>query len=399
MSSKFENFFKTFADTEEQLDFRLGHETVGKKIDSVSTGSLLLDEALSCGGNPCGRIIQYYGAPASGKTLVAMLSIREAQKKDPTANQVFIDAEQTFSSNWAEQLGIDTSKLIIIDGDTASNGRKCFELLLGIPKEDAKHVLKGKAKEGLLDKIVNKDFNINLIVLDSLGQIIPPGEDVSNIGKVNMALMARFLTPTFRKLSLEVSKAKIPFIIINHKRDGFDMYGPDHTFSGGNSYAHSLSANIYFTIVGRKDSAILDDNENKIGHIIKATVEKSKFGPHPRSCEFKVQFDIGVVDQHIEVAKLAMDYDIIVKPNALMYKYGEYSWKGAEAMHNFLLENPDVCLKIKQETLAASEAKLDNKRKEQENKKTVPSDVEESEVSDIDDVSGETVKKRGRKPK
>ena len=135
MTNKLEAFFKSYSDSEEQLDFKMAHETIGQKLPVISSSSLVLDDALSSGGLPLGRLIQYYGAPGSGKTLMAMLAIKEAQLQDPDAQQVFIDAEQTFSPTWAEALGLDTTKIIIVDGDTAVNGRKCFEMVLGVPKE------------------------------------------------------------------------------------------------------------------------------------------------------------------------------------------------------------------------------------------------------------------------
>jgi recombination protein RecA len=379
MSNKLDAFFKGYADSEDQLDYRMAHEEVGEKVPVISTGSYALDNALSSGGLPKGRLIQYYGPPGSGKTLLAMIAMREAQMQDPASQQMFIDSEQTFSSDWAETLGVDTSRVILVDGDLAANGRKCFEMLLGIPKEDQKHVLKGKSKEGFLDKIANGEFNVNLIVLDSLGSIIPPGEDTSAIGKMNMSLLARFLTTTFRKLTLEVNKAKVPFIIINHKRDSFDIYKGDHTFSGGNTYAHTLSANVYFEAVQRKDDRILDEKENKVGHPIKATIEKSKFGPWPRSCEFKVNFGIGVIDKHEEIAQLALDYGVVNKPTTVTHEYGDRKWVGF----------PKFCEAIKDDTALADEliikigeardSKLEKKRQEQAALKAKLVDVEESE--------------------
>jgi recombination protein RecA len=325
-----------------------------------------LDDVLSSGGLPKGRLIQYYGPPGSGKTLMSMIAIKEAQAEDPTAQQMFIDAEQTFSPDWAETLGVDTSRVIVVDGDTAVNGRKCFEMLLGVPKEDQKHVLKGKSKEGFLDKIAAGEFNVNLIVLDSLGSIIPPGEDTSAIGKMNMSLLARFLTTTFRKLTLEVHKAKVPFIIINHKRDSFDIYKGDHTFSGGNTYAHTLSANVYFEAVQRKDDRILDEKEQKVGHPIKATIEKSKFGPWPRSCEFKVNFNIGVIDKHEEVAQLALDYNVVVKTSSVSHEFGDKKWVGfpkyCEAIKDDSALYDDLVNKIN----AARDLKNEQKRTEQQ---------------------------------
>jgi recombination protein RecA len=328
---KYLAFFEAFADGEEALkDVSRAHETIGEKVDSISTGSYALDDALSSGGYPNSRVIQLYGAAGSGKTLLAMIGIVEAQKKDPTSHQMFIDAEQTFSETWATQLGVDTSRVLLVQGDMAVNGRKCFEMLLGVPKEDLKtHTLKGKSKEGLLDKIAAGELNINLIVLDSLGAIIPPGEDTSAVGKMNMALLSRFLTTTFRKLSLELGKANIPFIVINHTRSQFDSYASiQHTYAGGNSYTHFLSANIYFEPVNRADAKILDDKDRKIGQTIRATVEKSKFGAWPRRCEFKVSFDTGIIDRHEEIAQLAIDYGVIEKPSSVSYTFGNHKWVG-----------------------------------------------------------------------
>jgi len=393
MSNKLDAFFKSFADSDEQLDFRMAHETVGQKVPAISSGSLLLDDALSSGGLPKGRLIQFYGAPGSGKTLMAMIAIKEAQIEDPSAQQVFIDAEQTFDPTWAASLGLDASKIILVEGDTAVNGRKCFEMVLGVPKEDTKtHILKGKSKEGLLDKIAVGEFNINLIVLDSLGSIIPPGEDVSAVGKMNMALLARFLTTTFRKLSLEVNKAKVPFIIINHKKANMDPYAADHTFSGGNTYAHFLSANVYFEPVNRADARILDEKENKIGQTIRATIEKSKFGPWPRKCEFRVDFGIGVIDRHEEIAQLALDYGVVTKTSSVTHEYGETKWVGYNKFCDALKEDTELALLLEEKIAEARNTKWELKLIEQAAAKL------QKAVDEVEDDSSEP-KKRGRKAK
>jgi len=390
MSNKLDAFFKSFADSDEQLDFRMAHETVGQKVPAISSGSLLLDDALSSGGLPKGRLIQFYGAPGSGKTLMAMIAIKEAQIEDPSAQQVFIDAEQTFDPTWAASLGLDTSKIILVEGDTAVNGRKCFEMVLGVPKEDTKtHILKGKSKEGLLDKVATGEFNINLIVLDSLGSIIPPGEDVSAVGKMNMALLARFLTTTFRKLSLEVNKAKVPFIIINHKKANMDPYAADHTFSGGNTYAHFLSANVYFEPVNRADARILDEKENKIGQTIRATIEKSKFGPWPRKCEFRVDFGIGVIDRHEEIAQLALDYGVVTKSSSVTHEYGETKWVGYNKFCDALKEDAELALQLEEKIAEARNTRWELKLAEQAAAKL------QKTVDEVEDKA----KKRGRKAK
>lgn len=384
--SKTSAFLKSYNKSDEQLDFRSAVDMVDVPVDVISTGSISLDDALSCGGLPKGRIIQYYGPSGSGKTLLTMIAIVEAQKQDPDAEQVFIDAEQTFSPTWAESLGADLSKVIVIDGDMATNGRKCFEMLLGIPKEDAKHILVGKSKDGLLDKIINKEININLIILDSIGAIIPPGEDVSAVGKKNISLMASFLTTTFKKLSLDVSKANVPFIVINHKRDSMDPY-KDHTSSGGNTYFHMLSANVYFESIMRKDAMIMDEKENKVGHAMRATVEKSKFGPWPRKCEFKVNFSTGIIDRHEEIVNLALSMDVFERLSAVSLAYKDQKWVGMPKLLASVAESPEL-----QEQLLADIA---NKRKEQADKRRVEREAKKK----LSDVAAKERNKKSKKDK
>jgi recombination protein RecA len=403
MSNKLDAFFKSYADADGQLDYKMANETVGEKVPVISTGSVALDDALSSGGLPKGRLIQYYGPTGSGKTLMAMIAMMEAQRQDPTAQQMFIDAEQTFDSNWAEVLGVDTSRVIHVEGDRAANGRKCFELLLGVPKEDNKHVLKGKSKEGLLDLIANGELNINLIVLDSLGSIVPPGEDTSAVGKMNMALLARFLTTTFKKLTLEVSKAKIPFIIINHKKDNMDPYGADHTYSGGNTYAHTLSANVYFEAIQRKDSMILDEKENKIGHPLRATIEKSKFGPWPRKCEFKVNFGIGVIDRHEEVAQLALDYGVVLKPTSVTHEYGDNKWVGFNKFCDAIKDDDSLAADLLTKINLTRENQMEQKRAAQAAKRAAfeatLKEKEKESNSLSDNLDNEKSEKKGKKGK
>lgn len=383
--SKLDSFFASYAASEDQLDFRMAHETVGQKLPVTSTGSLALDDALSSGGLPKGRLFQYYGPTGSGKTLMAMLAIKDAQAGDPSAQQMWIDAEGTFDPNWAETLGLDTSRIIMVEQETAVIGRKCFEMILGVPKEDKKtHELVGKTKDGLLDLIMAGELNINMVVLDSLGAIMPPGEDISRVGKMNMSLLARFLTTTFRKLSLDANKSHVPFIFINHKKDGMDPYGSDHTFSGGNSYAHFLSANVYFEAVNRADAKILDEKEDRIGATIRATIEKSKFGPWPRKCEFKVNFGIGVIDKHLEIAQLALDYNVVAKPSTVSHEYGDKKWVGFPKFCEAVKDDPVLAAELVVKIGEARDSKFENKRKEQEALKSkVLADAEEKKIKKV----------------
>ena len=49
-------------------------------IDSLSSGSILLDKCLGIGGYPKGRIIEIFGPESSGKTTLALTAVAECQK-------------------------------------------------------------------------------------------------------------------------------------------------------------------------------------------------------------------------------------------------------------------------------------------------------------------------------
>ena len=81
------------------------------KIDTISTGSILLDNAIGIGGLPLGRIIEIYGPEASGKTTLALHSIAQAQRRGGIC--AFIDAEHALDATYAANLGININELVI----------------------------------------------------------------------------------------------------------------------------------------------------------------------------------------------------------------------------------------------------------------------------------------------
>ena len=118
-----------------QLEKKFGEGTVmfmGENrrmdIESISTGSLMLDLALGIGGLPRGRIIEIYGTESSGKTTISLQAVAEAQKAGGMA--AFIDVEHALDPDFftVNALTLSSFAKVLTEGSISS----CFSSPLKI---------------------------------------------------------------------------------------------------------------------------------------------------------------------------------------------------------------------------------------------------------------------------
>jgi recombination protein RecA len=118
------------------------------RVDVIPSGSPSLDRALGIGGFPRGRVTEIAGAESSGKTTLALHAVAEAQKLGLWA--LYLDFEYTLDIDYAVNLGVDMTKMILVQAD---NGEDGFRVLSDI----------------LNDKDTSKDLGI--IIVDSVAAI------------------------------------------------------------------------------------------------------------------------------------------------------------------------------------------------------------------------------------
>ena len=179
-------------------------------IKAVSTGSILIDQAIGVGGFPKGRIVEIYGPESSGKSTLAMHAIAQAQKKGGIC--AFIDAEHALDSNYASQLGININDLIISQPDYGEQALDIAEMLV---------------RSGAVD----------VIVVDSVAALVPKAELEGDMGDAHVGLQARLMSQALRKLTPVVHKSNTVLIFINQIRQtigGMPSFsGPKETTTGG----------------------------------------------------------------------------------------------------------------------------------------------------------------------
>src|SRR6185503_1964067 len=95
-----------------------------KEQKILSTGSLLLDQAIGTGGYVCGKIVEIFGLESSGKSTLALHAVRECQKLKKKA--VYIDLENGLNIKYVQNIGVKSEDLMILYPNSAV---KTFEMI------------------------------------------------------------------------------------------------------------------------------------------------------------------------------------------------------------------------------------------------------------------------------
>ena len=337
----------SLSDAEKEITKFFGEDTVffdgniSTKYEAIKTGSPKLDEAIGIGGIPMGRITQLAGQESSGKTMLALSCIREYLNQNPENTALFIDAEYTYDPAWAEKQGVDTSRVMVIKTNDA---KAIFEGLIGTVKINKTTKKVSKNMKGILDHVIEgtdpRFKNLGIIVLDSIAVLNTPLELAAEVGKANMAPIPRFMSTELKKLTPIVAQANVAFIGINQVRVNLgQMFGDPSTSPGGKALKHACSLMLNMAPVFAAGSVIEDDSGERVGHTVRAKIEKNKVGAPFKQAEYKIEYQKGVVETHEEVFSLAIDYGLIVRPNNQMYEIAGESVRGKDAAMQYFLEN------------------------------------------------------------
>jgi recombination protein RecA len=97
------------------------------------------------------------------------------------------------------------------------------------------------------------------------------------------------------------------------------MFGDPTTSPGGKALKHACSLMVNMAPVFGADSVIKDDSGDRIGHTVRAKIQKNKVGAPFRQAEYKVEYIKGVVNVEEEIFDLAVKYNLIERPSNQSY--------------------------------------------------------------------------------
>tara|TARA_B110000116_G_scaffold272262_1_gene296095 strand:+ start:895 stop:1896 length:1002 start_codon:yes stop_codon:yes gene_type:complete len=285
-----------------------------KDIETISTGSLVLDTAIGIGGVPKGRIVEIYGPESSGKTTLTLHIIAEAQKKG--GNAAFIDVEHALDPSYAEKIGVDIQNLLISQPDDGEQALEITESLV-------------------------KSCKLDVLVIDSVAALVPRAEIEGLMGDSHMGLQARLMSQAMRKLTAIVGKSKTCVIFINQIRHKIGiMFGNPEVTTGGNALKFYASLRLEIRRKGQ-----LKDGENIIGNRTSVKVAKNKLAPPFQKVEFDILYGQGISYEGDLIEK-AIESNVIIQAGSwFSYKKDKIS-QGKENLRQKLKDDPKLKDKI-----------------------------------------------------
>ncbi|MCE8167776.1 MAG: DNA recombination/repair protein RecA [Candidatus Moeniiplasma glomeromycotorum] len=283
-----------------------------KEQKVLSTGSLLLNQAIGTGGYVCGKIVEIYGLESSGKSTLALHAVSECQKLGKKA--VYIDLENGLNIKYAQNIGVDKENLMIAYPGSAM---KAFLVIRDLIR-----------------------VNTDLIVIDSVSNLSPQVEDLE---KYKIGSHALLMSQGLKILKSELTNKETIIIFINQVRNKISTgyYGGNpETTTGGMALRFDADLRIKLKRTGK-----IEKNDKLIGIEIEAFIKKSKIGEPEKTAKLEIIFGRGIQKER-EIIDLATELDILQK-SGNWYSYGEKKLgNGKDNVADYLAENSEIYQEI-----------------------------------------------------
>jgi len=327
----------TLADARKRIEKEFGKDTHTRasdgpsKVESVSTGVLSLDGILGVGGMPRGRIIEVSGQPSAGKTWLALRLAASVQKEGGTV--AFVDVEHAFDLFWAHRQGVDLSE---------------DRLALVRPQY---------AEQALTQCQIFAETGTDLIVLDSIGSLVPEKQAQDEYGTVHIAGVPRLLTTAMKNLRPICFETGSILYCINQLRANISGYGDATLTPGGWALKHAASIRLKLQTTDAKGKIVKDGKGNPLAQIVKAHVAKSNVDVPGKEAEYEIDFDQGYAFE-ADLAALSIEHELVEQKGAWISFADvtadlEERFQGKPAFVDFLRGHPPIAERLRCQVLEA----------------------------------------------
>ncbi len=246
------------------------------KTEYAATPSFGLNRALN-GGLPYGRQVLIWGSKSSAKSSLCLQTIALAQKEGKIC--AWIDAEMSYDKDWAEKLGVDTSKLIVSQARTINE---------------------------MVDVGVNLiEAGVDIIVVDSITSLLPAiyfEKDSSELKQLEntkqIGAESRDFSNAWKMLNYANNKVKPTLLLlISQSRNNINAMYTSQQPTGGQA-TKFYSSTVVKLFSSESDNQALKGKiyvgdkaiEEKVGRKIRWELQFSKTSPSFQSGEYDFYF-------------------------------------------------------------------------------------------------------------
>ncbi len=296
---------------------RMG-DRAAEAIDTIPTGSIMLDIALGIGGLPRGRVVEIYGPESSGKTTLTLQVIAQAQKMGGAC--AFIDAEHALDPIYAEKLGVKVDDLLLSQPDTGEQALEIADMLV-------------------------RSSAVDVVVIDSVAALTPRAEIEGEMGDQLPGLQARLMSQALRKLTGNIKRSNTMVIFINQLRMKIGAMMPGQspeTTTGGNALKFYASIRLDIRRIGS-----VKRGEEIVGNQTKIKVVKNKLAPPFKQIVTEILYGEGI-SREGELIDMGSEHKIIEKSGAWYSYGGERIGQGKDNARQYLKDNPNTAKDIEE---------------------------------------------------
>lgn len=289
---------------------------------------------MTYGGLPIGKLIEFSGEEYGGKTTTALDVIANYQQVFPDRDILFVDAENTLDIEWATKLGVDISKLYILQPKSQS-------------AEDVFKVCEDAVASG----------EVGLGVLDSLGVLLSAAEmdEKKDYEDKTYGGISAPLTRFSKKMEMLCAKNKCTFIGINQLRDDLKSTWGGTKTPGGRGWRHLCAVRMEFrrgSFIDERGATMSRGSENPAGNLVMVNSLKNKTAPPTRHIGYYTINYMEGIDYLSDLIDVAIQYEVIDKSGAwftVIDENGEIisdKIQGQAKLKSMLDEDADLLAKV-----------------------------------------------------
>lgn len=262
----------------------------------LSTGCAVLDSIMG-GGIPIGRLVEFYGDPSSGKSLIAAQIAAVAQQSGCVV--AYADTESAVSIPMMKELGVDVDNLIYGNPDTVEEIFELFDNAIDVTTKIAP------------DKSL-------ILIWDSVAATSSKAELENDYGKTGYLTHARVISQSLRKIMRKFSRSSVAAIFLNQTRENLGvLFGDKETTFGGKAIPFHASIRVQLHL-SSKIKMPIGKKTRIIGMNTRALVVKNKVAMPYREASLPVYFGHGINDSEAAFTYL-LDAGVLTKSGTQYY--------------------------------------------------------------------------------